>query len=255
MRGYRLFAAAAVLAAGLSLGAQENTVEEGAARERAGEGAAVARSADFSRGEELFVRNQPGEAVPHLEKAFTADQTHVEAALYLAMCYEQLGKLDEAAAVYRRILPLGGGKTALIACNLGNVYFRRGSAGSAEQFYTQAIRSDPAYAPAYLNRANLRIKTGALREALPDYERYLGLEPASAKRPQIEKLIGLIEEEFAAEEIRRLMAEEAARSEAEKRRRLMDEVSASLQAQADEAEGISAGAEDLSGYEGEFELE
>jgi tetratricopeptide (TPR) repeat protein len=210
---------------------------------------------DFTQGEEFFVRNKPAEALPFLEKAFVEDQAHVEAALYLAMCYEQLGKLDEAIVVYRKILPGGKDKTALIACNLGNVYFKKGSASFAEQFYTQALRADPSYAPAYLNRANARVKTGALKDALPDYERYLNLKPDSPQRPQIEKLAGLIREEFAAEEIRRLMAEEAARAEAERRQRLMDEVAASLQAQADEAEGVSAGAEELSGYDGEFELE
>ncbi|MDR2552567.1 MAG: tetratricopeptide repeat protein [Treponema sp.] len=297
---------------------------------------------DFKRGEELFVRNKSAEALPYLEKAFVADQGHLEAALYLAMCYEQTGKLDEAVMVYRKILPSGGDRTALIACNLGNVYFRQGSVSFAEQFYTQAIRADPSYASAYLNRANSRIKAGALREALPDYERYLALEPESPKRSRIEQLVGLIREEFAAAEIRRLMAEEAARAaaeqkameeaaaraeeerrvraaeaaaraeeerrvraeeaaaraeaerqiraeaearaeaeqkaraeeaaraeeerrrrveeeaaraEAERRRRLMEEVSTSLQAQAEDAEGVSAGAEDLSGYEGEFELE
>ena len=216
---------------------------------------APAGNDDFIQGEELFIRNKPNEALPYLEKAFVANQEHLEAALYLAMCYEQLGKLDEAATIYRKILPLGGEKAALAACNLGNVYFKKGSNTFAEQFYTQAIRSDPAYASAWLNRANVRIKTGALRDALPDYERYLSLEPASPKRPQIEKLVGLIREEFAAEEIRRLMAEEAARAETERRQLLINEVSASLQAQADEAEGIAAGAEDLSGYEIEFELE
>ncbi|MCL1814566.1 MAG: tetratricopeptide repeat protein [Treponema sp.] len=215
----------------------------------------IGTNADFTQGEEFFIRNKPGEALPYLEKAFVADQTNLEGALYLAMCYEQMEKLDEAIAIYRKILPSGGDKTALIACNLGNVYFRKGSAAFAEQFYTQAIRADPAYAPAWLNRANARIKTGALREALPDYEHYLKLEPASTKRPQIERLVSLLQEEFASEEIRRLMAEEAARAETERRQRLMDEVSASLQVQADGAEGIAAGAEDLSGYDGEFELE
>jgi len=212
-------------------------------------------SADFTRGEELFMRNKPNEALPYLEKAFVANQSYLEGALYLAMCYEQLGKLDEAAAIYRKILPVDGDKAALAACNLGNIYFKKGSNAFAEQFYTQAIRSDPVYASAWLNRANLRVKTGALRDALQDYDKYLSLEPASPKRPQIEKLVSLIREEFAAEEIRRLMAEEAARAEAEKRQRLINEVTASLDAQADEAEGISAGAENLSGYEGEFELE
>ena len=210
---------------------------------------------DFARGEELFMQNKPGEALPFLEKAFVADQNHLEGALYLAMCYEQLEKFDEAITIYRKILPSGGNKEALIACNLGNLYFKKGSNSFAEQYYTQAIRSDPAYASAWLNRGNVRVKTGSLRDALPDYEHYLRLEPGSPQRSRIEKLISLIQEEFAAEEIRKLMVEEAARAEAERRQRLIDEVSASLQAQADEAEGIAAGAEDLSGYELEFELE
>ena len=212
-------------------------------------------SPDFKQGEALFLQNKPNEALPFLEKAFVANQDYLEGALYLAMCYEQLQKLDEAITIYRKILPSGGEKTALIACNLGNLYFKKGSNSFAEQYYTQALRSDPGYSSAYLNRANVRVKTLSLRDAVNDYQYYLRLEPASPKRPQVEKLISLIQEEFAAEEIRRLMAEEAARAEAEKRQRLIDEVTASLQAQADEAEGITAGAENLSGYELEFELE
>jgi tetratricopeptide (TPR) repeat protein len=212
---------------------------------------------DFVQGEELFIRNKPVEALSYLENAYLKDQTHLEGALYLAMCYEQLGKLDEAITVYRNILPSGGDKTALIACNLGNVYFKRGSSGSAELSYSQAIRFDPAYAPAWLNRANMRIKSGALREALPDYERYLSLEPASPQRPQIEKLVGLIQEEFAAEEIRRLMAEEAARADMARRLQLqlMDEASVSLPVQTGKTGEIPAGTEAPSGYEDEFNME
>jgi tetratricopeptide (TPR) repeat protein len=214
-----------------------------------------AQNSDFERGKALFIENKSDEALVFFERAFAADPVHAEAALYLGMVYEQLGRLDEAIAVYRKILPYGGNESARIAYNLGNVYFRKGTASFAEQYYTQAIRFDGSYASAYLNRANTRIKTGALEDAVADYERFLGLEPSSPKRPQIEKLIGLIREQAAAEQMRRLMAEEAARAEMEQRRRLMDEVSASLQAAAEDSEGISAGAEDLSGYTGEFELE
>jgi tetratricopeptide (TPR) repeat protein len=212
-------------------------------------------SPDFQRGEELFLRNRPAEAVGFLEKTAAAEPSNIPAALYLAMAYEQLGRADNAIAVYKRILPTGGAYTALIAYNLANAYYAKGTAVFAEQFYTRAIEADPGYASAYLNRANTRIKTGALKDAIPDYELYLTLEPASPKRPRIERLISLIREEEAAVERRRLAAEAAALAEEERRRQLIDEVSASLQAAAEETQGFTAGSEDITGYEGEFELE
>jgi tetratricopeptide (TPR) repeat protein len=209
----------------------------------------------FTRGEELFMRNRPAEALEFLEAAAAQDPAHVQAFLYLGIAYQQLDRLDDAIAAYRKILPRAGAETARVAYNLGNAYFAKGSASFARQYYSQAIDADPAYASAYLNRANTLIKTGDLREAVTDYEAYLSLEPRSAKRPQIERLIAFIRDEFAAEERRRILAEEAARQEAERRQRLLDEVSASLQAAAEESEGLSAGTEGVQGYEEEFELE
>ncbi|MDR2100968.1 MAG: tetratricopeptide repeat protein [Treponema sp.] len=209
----------------------------------------------FSQGEEFFVRNKPREALSYLETAVAEDPAHVRAALYLGMAYEQLGRAEDAIAVYRKILPRGGAETARIAYNLGNAYYNSGNVPFAVQYYTQAIEADPAYASAYLNRANTLVQTGSLQEAIPDYEFYLSLEPRSPQRSRIEQLIALIREEFAAAERRRIREEEEARAEAERKRRLLEEVSASLQAAAEETQGLSAGAEEVLGYEGEFELE
>jgi tetratricopeptide (TPR) repeat protein len=210
---------------------------------------------NFNRGEDLFMQNKPQEALAFLENAVAEDPAHVTAFYYLGRVYEQLGLFDEAIAAYRRILPRAGAETVRIAFNLGNAYFMKGNAAFAEQFYTQAIGADAVFAPAYLNRANARIKGGSLREAMADYELYLSLEPRSPKRPEIERMIAFIREEFAAEERRKLLAEEAAREEAERRRRLLEEVSASLQSAAEESQGLSTGSEGVQGYEGEFELE
>jgi tetratricopeptide (TPR) repeat protein len=215
---------------------------------------AVSQS-NFNRGEELFMLNQPREALVFLENAVAEDPAHVRAFLYLGMVYQQLGRIDEAIAAYRKILPRAGAETTRVAYNLGNAYYMKGNITFAEQFYTQALEADPVFSPAYLNRANARIKNGFLKEAVVDYELYLSLEPASPKKPEIQRLIAFIREEFAAEERRKLLAEEAERAEAERRRRLLEEVSASLQSAADDSRGISSGAEDVLGYEGEFELE
>jgi tetratricopeptide (TPR) repeat protein len=209
----------------------------------------------FAQGEELFIRNKPREALGYLETAVAEDPAHIRAALYLGMAYEQLNRAEDAIAVYRRILPRGGAETARIAYNLGNAYYNQGNVTFASQYYTQAIEADPAYASAYLNRANTLIRTNSLKEAILDYEFYLSLEPHSPQRPRIEELVALIREEFAEEERRRIRAEEEARAEAERKRRLLEEVSASLQAAAEETRGLSAGAEDVLEYEGEFELE
>jgi tetratricopeptide (TPR) repeat protein len=209
----------------------------------------------FARGEELFMQNRPKEALVFLENAVAEDPAHVKAFLYLGIVYQQLERLDEAVAAYRKILPRAGSETARVACNLGNVYYRKGDADSAEQYYTMAIEADGTWASAWLNRANTRVKAGSLRESLADYGQYLILEPRSPQRPEIERLMALIREEFAAAERRRRLEEEAARAEAERRQRLLDEVSASLQSAADDARGLSAGSEDVMGYEGEFELE
>jgi tetratricopeptide (TPR) repeat protein len=210
---------------------------------------------NFSRGEDYFMQNKPREAVPFLENALLENPEEIRAYLYLGIVYHQLERKDDAVAVYLKALPKAGNETARIACNLGNLYFGMGKSDSAEHYYTQAIEADPSYAAAYLNRGNTRIKTGALREALPDYEFYLSLEPHSPKRIRIEQLVALIRSEFAAEERRRLLAEEAARAEAIRRQRLLEEVSASLQAAAEETRGLSSGTEAVQGYEGEFELE
>jgi len=224
----------------------------------------------FSLGEELFMLNKPEEALPLLEAAALEDSPDVKAFMYLGIVYLQLNRLDDAIGVYHQILPEGGTETPRIAYNLGNAYYSKGDAVMAEQYYSQAINADPAYASAYLNRANTLVRSGMLKEAIPDYQQYLNLEPRSLKRPQIERLIAFINNEAVVEERRRvaaeaqarvateraradaeramveaerqrIMAEAQAKADEERRRRLLEEVSASLQAAAD--------------YDGEFELE
>jgi tetratricopeptide (TPR) repeat protein len=225
-----------------------------------------AQSDDFSRGEDLFMQNKPREAQALVERTTLRESSKGRAFLYLGIVYQQLDMTDEAIATYRKILPRAGTETARIAYNLGNAYYTKGSAVFAEQYYTQAIEADPSYASAYLNRGNTRIKTGALNTAIPDYELFLTLEPRSPKRPQIEQLMAVIRQEAAAEEQRKVQAaelaerqrrqaEQAAREEAERRQRMMDELSASLQSAAENTKGLSAGSEDVLGYDGEFELE
>jgi tetratricopeptide (TPR) repeat protein len=210
---------------------------------------------NFTRGEELLMQNNPSQAVTFLESAVNEDPSRVTTYLYLGMVYEQLERTDEAIAVYRRILPIAGNLSANVANNLGNVYFKRGNNEEAERFYTQAISLDSIYSNAYLGRANTRVKSGNLQNAITDYEQYLTLEPLSGQRTNIEQLISLIRVEASAEETRRIFAQEEERRIAEERQKLLDSVSASLQSAADLSQGMSIGAESVESYDGEFELE
>jgi len=233
----------------------------------------VSAQDSFARGEELFMRNNPKEASVYLENAINEDPNRIQAFLYLGIAYEQTDRTDEAITVYRQVLNRAGELTANVANNLGNVYFKKGVVSDAESMYTRAIEANRMYAPAWLGRANARLRQGTLREAVTDYEQYLQLEPRSPQKGTIERLVAYVKAEaaeaerrrLAAEEAarveaaeaerKRLAAEEAARVEAERRQRFLDEVSASLHGAAGTSQGLSSGAENVEGYEGEFELE
>ena len=210
---------------------------------------------NFSRGEEFLTRNEPSRAVPFLESAIADEPGKAITYLYLGIVYEQLGRNDEAIAIYRRALPIAGNLSANVANNLGNVYFQKGNWEEAERCYTQAIGFDSVFSRAYLGRANTRIKSGNHGNAISDYERYISLEPLSSQRSSIESLVSFIRAESASAETRRIMAEEVERVIAEERQRLLDSVSASLQSAADYSKSISSGAEGVENYAGEFELE
>ena len=210
---------------------------------------------NFSRGEALLMQNKPVEAVVYLLNALSDDSSNTKAYLYLGIVYEQLGSPNEAVAVYRRALPIAGNYSATVANNLGNVYFQIGNNEMAEHYYSQAIGLNSALSKAYLGRANTRVKTGNLKNAVSDYEQYLTIEPHAAQKTKIEQLVTFIKSEFAAEEQRRIIAEEEARRIAEERQKLLDSVSASLHSAADLSKSLSSGAENFEQYDGEFELD
>jgi tetratricopeptide (TPR) repeat protein len=209
----------------------------------------------FAQGEELFLRDKPQEALVYLQSAIAENPENVRAYLYLGVALQQLNRLDEAIALYRRALPLAGADASLIAYNMGNVYYAKGSLSLAEDSYTQALEANPGYAAAYLNRGNARLSRQALQDAVYDYEAFLNLEPGSAKRGKIEQLISAIRSDFAAAEQERIRAEAQAAVEADRKRRILEEAAASLQSAAEDTRGLSSGSEGVLGYEGEFEME
>ena len=166
----------------------------------------------FSKGEELFLENNPQEAVTYLESTIAEDPAHVQAFIYLGITYLQLNRVDDAIDAGKQILPRAGRETARIAFNIGNAYFVKGDYTNARLYYSQAIEENPRYGSAYLNRANSHVRSGQLATAVSDYETFLSLEPNSPKRSEVIRLIAFIREEFVEAERRRILAEEAAKA-------------------------------------------
>ena len=82
-----------------------------------------------------------------------------------------------------RALDWGGLKPAEAAAawtNLGVANSELGRHGQALQAYDAAVAADPAFQPAYANRALAREKRGQVKGALDDFDRALRLNPADA---------------------------------------------------------------------------
>ncbi|MDR0410795.1 MAG: tetratricopeptide repeat protein [Treponema sp.] len=182
---------------------------------------------NFSKGEELFLQDKPAESLAYLQAAAAAPDAPPQTFLYLGIAYIQLGRMNEAVAVYRQILPSAGEYTALVAFNLGNLYYARNDFVTAEDYYNQSIDADPSFASAYLNRANTRLRKGETTFAIADYWQYLSLKGDSEKRPQIEQILTVLQGEEdernvkAAAEAKRkadIEAMNAANEEQEKQR-------------------------------------
>ena len=242
------FIAAAVLAFCLALPCA-TLAAEGAAGGTAGD------ASSFDAGERLFREDKPSEAVPLLEKAILESGVDERAWLYLGLSYQQLGKLDDAAATLRKGIAQASRFKALFYYDLGNVFVLQGKNAFAIDMFTQTLGLDESYSAAYLNRANARIAVKDYGSAKDDYKRYLELEPESAQRPSIEELMKRLEagiaeaERQAAAEAAQKLADEAARKDR------LDKMAASLKAAADETTSISAGAGDVQGYGDELKVD
>jgi tetratricopeptide (TPR) repeat protein len=214
-----------------------------------------AAASSFDEGERLFRENKPAEAVPVFEKAILEPGVDERAWLYLALSYQQLGRLDDASSTLRKGLAQATRFKALYYFDLGNIFILQGKNSFAADMLTQAIGLDGAYAPSYLNRANARLAVKDYGGAKEDYKRYLDLEPGNAQRASIEELIRRLEAGIADTERAAAAAEAKKQADDAARKDLLDKMAASLKAAADETTSLSAGAGDVQGYGDELKLD
>lgn len=193
---------------------------------------AYAKESSFSRGESLFKQNRTEEAIPFFKQA-VSEGGFPKAYIYLALCYEKAGMLQESLDTCTEGMKVSGTDKKVLAFNAGNVCYAMEDYGSAEKWYSLAAAANRLYAPPVLNRANARLKQEKYLESLEDYKLYLDLSPNDKQKPQIEQIIALLEgvkkaeEERLAEEQR--LREEEALIMAAQRQQLIDEQKAAVQ--------------------------
>jgi len=234
--------------------------------------AVFAEDSALSRGEKLYINNEPERAVRWLEQALEEEPDNPEVYLYLGVVYEQLGLFERAIETMTDGLEVSGADRGTLYYNIANNHQRLGNREEAKELYTKALEYDQQFAEAYLNRANLHVRASRYSEAVEDYTTYLEHDPQSTQRTEVEKMIALLrdtieqeeearrrqeEEERQArlEEERRRAEEERRKREAEERRRaLLQTVRDSLGTSRDEGRTFSAPSEDIEEYDDELDI-
>ncbi|WP_225969578.1 tetratricopeptide repeat protein [Treponema pedis] len=215
----------------------------------------------FTEGKKLLADDRPEQAAAALFAASKEPGTPPSVYLYLGVAYFRCGKYTEALSYLSMGRKSDSINSYLYSYNIGNIYFLQSRYDAAEQAYNDSIAANGLYAPSFLNRANSRIKLDKHEGALQDYKIYLNLEPDTVQRPSIQKMIALLEsakeEALKAQALAeaKKAAEEAERRAAEERyRQLMNEVNSNLSS-VDDANAVSAGAENTINYSEENELD
>ncbi len=219
-------------------------------------GATAAWAADlFAEGERLFMENKPRDAAALLEQAVKAPGADEKAWLYLGIAYQQIGRLDDAVAVLRKGVAVAVRYRHLFYYNMGNCYAAQGKNSFAEETYGQSIVERADYAPSYLNRANVRLKLGRVRDAAGDYRAYLALEPASPQAETIRRLLALLDGDIAAEEQSAAEAEARRVAEEAAKQAVLDALSQSLKESSGDTTNMTGGTDGTQGYGEGLELE
>lgn len=160
----------------------------------------AARDHGFSAAEELFRLNRPGEAIPLFEALLDGADADPAAFVYLGVAYYQVGEYQKSLSVCVRGLARDDTDHKVLAYNAGNSAYALGNYARADACYAIALKEDPAFSAAYLNRANAQLKQDLIQEARDNYQAFVEREPESVQRPAIEQLIALLDEEIVRRE-------------------------------------------------------
>ncbi len=119
-------------------------------------------------------------AVERFHALLERHPTHVRALDRLALCYEALGRNDEAMEYYRKAIEITESEPspwAWPALNLGTLLIQMGDAEGAEGYLRRAIRIDPEFAQAHYRLGIALEKLERFEESAESLQRAASLDP------------------------------------------------------------------------------
>jgi serine/threonine-protein kinase len=119
------------------------------------------------------------EAVKELERLMAVDRTRADAYYTLAETYNDMGRVQDAEATYKKAILLRPGYWAGYNA-LGRFYAQHGQYDAAEQNLRMATSLTPDNALAYSNLGGLYNKWGHYEEAIAALQKSLALRPTGA---------------------------------------------------------------------------
>jgi tetratricopeptide (TPR) repeat protein len=129
-------------------------------------------------GESYFMAGKVDKAVETFEKLIKLDPS-ARSYVFLGISYRHLGRFDEAKQYFQDGLKLDPHNSACLF-NLGFIAERQGDDAQAEAMFQQALHSNPDFAAALLELANLRIVSKKYSEAAVLLRKYVEVSRSPA---------------------------------------------------------------------------
>jgi tetratricopeptide (TPR) repeat protein len=127
----------------------------------------------FFHAASLQAQNLYQSALPEFESLAKQSGPYAEkAAIHAAQIQMELGNPEKAAILVQGVRAGGSAEAHTL---LGRIAIDNGDVSRAREAFRSAIKADPAYAPAYLERGLLAVRRDQVAEGVGDLERYLKL--------------------------------------------------------------------------------
>ena len=129
-------------------------------------------------GESYFMSGKVEKAIGEFKQLIELDPA-ARSYAFMGLSYRQLGRFDDARKYFQEGLRKDPRNTACLF-NMGYIEEHQGNHTAAENFFQQALRSNPDYPEVLLELANLRIASKRLAEAAELLRKYVRVSNAPA---------------------------------------------------------------------------